>query len=151
MRGRFDRARSLLEPALDQAGAEGDAPGKARLQAELALVLAEESFYSRSGADRGLQLAQSAQASAGALGLAGVEARAVHADPSGTLGVRADFEALSADVRQHRYRHRQRTGQPCESLGAPDRPTVPPPVRHAAAADTHRASPTRLRARFGQL
>jgi tetratricopeptide (TPR) repeat protein len=80
MRGRFDGARTLLEPALDRAGAEGDAPGKARLQAELALVLAEESFYSRSGAERGVQLAQAAQSSARVLGLPEVEARGLHAE-----------------------------------------------------------------------
>jgi len=103
MRGRFDRARSLLEPALDQAGAEGDAPGKARLQAELALVLAEESFYSRSGADRGLQLAQSAQASAGALGLAGVEARAVHAEGYLRYGELLWAEAKDFQVARERF------------------------------------------------
>ena len=54
MRGRFGQARTLLEPALDRAAAEGDAPGKARLEAELALVLAEESFYGRTGAERGV-------------------------------------------------------------------------------------------------
>jgi len=80
MRGRFEQARGLLEPALDRAGAEGDAPGKARLQAELALVLAEESFYTRAGAERGLALAQQAQTSARALQLPEVEARAVHAE-----------------------------------------------------------------------
>ena len=80
MHGRFEGARRLLEPALDRVTAENDAPGKARLQAELALAIAEESFYTRSGAARGVQLAQAAQTSARTLGLPGVEAQAVHAE-----------------------------------------------------------------------
>jgi tetratricopeptide (TPR) repeat protein len=80
MQGRFEGARGLLEPALDRPSAENDAPGKARLQAELALVLAEESFYTRSGAERGVQLAQAAQTSARTLRLPDVEAQAVHAE-----------------------------------------------------------------------
>jgi len=79
MRGRFAQARTLLEPALDRA-AGADAPGKARLEAELALVLAEESFYGRSGAERGMHLAQAAQASARTLRLPDVEASALHAE-----------------------------------------------------------------------
>jgi tetratricopeptide (TPR) repeat protein len=80
MQGHFEAARSLLEPALDRATAENDAPGKARLQAELALAIAEESFYTRSGAKRGVELAQAAQTSARTLRLADVEAQAVHAE-----------------------------------------------------------------------
>jgi tetratricopeptide (TPR) repeat protein len=80
MQGRFEAARRLLEPALERATAESDAPGKARLQAELALAIAEESFYTRSGAERGVQLAHSAQTSARTLRLADVGAEAVHAE-----------------------------------------------------------------------
>ena len=80
MEGRFAGARGLLEPALDRAMAKSDAPGKARLQAELALVLAEESFYTRSDAERGVQLAQAAQTSARTVRLVDVEAQAVHAE-----------------------------------------------------------------------
>jgi len=80
MQGRFERARTLLESALDRAAAEGDSPGKARLQAELGLVLSEESFYTRTDAERGVQLAQAAQASARSQGALDVEARAVHAE-----------------------------------------------------------------------
>ena len=80
MQGRFEGARTLLEAALDRATAESDAPGKARLQTELALTIAEESFYTRSGAERGVQLAQAAQTSARTLQLVDVEAQAVHAE-----------------------------------------------------------------------
>jgi tetratricopeptide (TPR) repeat protein len=103
MRGRFDRARGLLEPALDQAGAEGDPPGKARFQAELALVLAEESFYSRSGADRGLQLAQAAQSSARTFGLLDVEASAVHAEGYLRYGELLWAEAKDFHVARERF------------------------------------------------
>ena len=48
--------------------------------------------------------------------------------------LRADFEALSTDVRQHRHRDRQRARQSREPVGAPHRHTVPPPVRRAAHA-----------------
>ena len=80
MQGRFERARTLLESALDRAAAEGDSPGKARLQAELGLVLSEESFYTRTDAERGVQLAQAAQTTARSQGAVDVEARAVHAE-----------------------------------------------------------------------
>jgi tetratricopeptide (TPR) repeat protein len=80
MQGRFEGARRLLEPALDRATAENDGPGMARLQAELALTIAEESFYTRSGTERGVRLAQAAQTSAHTLRLADVEAQAVHAE-----------------------------------------------------------------------
>jgi tetratricopeptide (TPR) repeat protein len=80
MRGDFERGRTLLGSAIERAGAEADAAGKARLQAELALVLAEESFYTRSGTERALRLAAEAQAAARAAGAPGVEARAVHAE-----------------------------------------------------------------------
>jgi tetratricopeptide (TPR) repeat protein len=104
MRGRFDGARRLLEPALERAGAEGDAAGKARLQAELGLVLAEESFYSRSGAERGLQLSQSAQSSARGLGLPEVEARAVHAEGYLRYGELLWTEAKDFHVPREQFR-----------------------------------------------
>lgn len=80
MRGRFEQARTLLETAVDRSAAAGDAPGKARLQAELAVVLSEESFYTRTRTEQALQLAQAAQSSARALGAREVEARGVHAE-----------------------------------------------------------------------
>jgi len=80
MRGDFERGRTLLASAVERADAEADAVGKAKLQAELALVLAEESFYTRTGTERALQLAAEAQAAARAAGARGVEARAVHAE-----------------------------------------------------------------------
>jgi tetratricopeptide (TPR) repeat protein len=103
MRGRFDGARRILEPALERTDAEGDAPGKARFEAELGLVLAEESFYSRSGAERGLQLAQSAQSSARALGLPEVEARAVHAEGYLRYGELLWTEAKDFHVPRERF------------------------------------------------
>jgi tetratricopeptide (TPR) repeat protein len=78
MRGDFERGRTLLGSAIDRT--EADAAGKARLQAELALVLAEESFYTRTGMERALGLAAKAQAEARAAGSRDVEARAVHAE-----------------------------------------------------------------------
>ncbi len=80
MRGEFERSRTLLDSALERAGPDGDLVGTARLQAELAVVLAEESFYTRKGTARGLQLAAEAQAGARAAGAPEVEARAVHAE-----------------------------------------------------------------------
>jgi tetratricopeptide (TPR) repeat protein len=80
MRGNFERGRTLLASAIERADAEADAAGKARLQADLALVLAEESFYTRSGTERALQLAAEAQAGARTAGARDVEARAVHAE-----------------------------------------------------------------------
>ncbi len=41
--------------------------------------------------------------------------RQVAAEPA---GVRADLEALSADVRQYRHRHRQRAREPIGAVGA---------------------------------
>jgi tetratricopeptide (TPR) repeat protein len=103
MRGRFGPARTLLEPALDRAAAEGDAPGKARLEAELALVLAEESFYGRTGAERGVQLAQAAQASARTLGLPDVEAHALHAEGYLRYGEALWAEAKDFQVPRERF------------------------------------------------
>ena len=80
MRGDFEQSRTLLASALARAEAAGDAPAKARLQAELAVLLAEESFYTRRGEEQGLQLAAEAQASARALAARDVEARALHAE-----------------------------------------------------------------------
>ena len=71
------------------------ARGKARLEAELALVLAEEFLYGRSGAERGVQLAQAAQASARTLRLPDVEAQALHAEGYLRYG-----EALWAEVKR---------------------------------------------------
>ncbi|HZJ55275.1 MAG TPA: tetratricopeptide repeat protein, partial [Myxococcaceae bacterium] len=78
MRGDFERGRTLLTSALERP--ELDPAGKARLQAELAVVLAEEYFYTRQGMDRGLRLAAEAQAAARSLGARELEARAVHAE-----------------------------------------------------------------------
>ena len=53
--------------------------------------------------------------------------------------VRADFEAVPADVRQYRHRHRQRPGQPIGALGAGDRKALPASVRgeaHATPGDS---------------
>jgi tetratricopeptide (TPR) repeat protein len=103
MRGRFGPARTLLEPALDRAAAEGDAPGKARLEAELALVIAEESFYGRTGAERGVQLAQVAQASARTLRLPDVEASALHAEGYLRYGEALWVEAKDFQVPRERF------------------------------------------------
>ena len=59
---------------------------------------------------------------------------ALHADPACAAGVRADLEAVPADVREHRHRHRQRAREPREPVGASDRQTVPPPVHRRSAA-----------------
>jgi tetratricopeptide (TPR) repeat protein len=80
MRGDLERGRMLLGSAIERADAEADAAGKATLQAELALVLAEESFYTRTGMERALRLAAEAQAGAHAAGARDVKARAVHAE-----------------------------------------------------------------------
>ena len=45
--------------------------------------------------------------------------------------VRAHFEALSADVRQHRHRYRQRAREPFGPVGPDDRVPVPPAVRRS--------------------
>src|SRR5688572_6606058 len=47
--------------------------------------------------------------------------------------VRADLEAVPADVREHRYRHRQRPARQGEPHGADDRQAVPEAVRDQAA------------------
>ncbi|RPH65418.1 MAG: hypothetical protein EHM78_25415, partial [Myxococcaceae bacterium] len=78
MRGDFERGRTLLSSALERP--ELDPAGKARLQAELVVVLAEEYFYTRQGMDRGLRLAAEAQAAARSLGARDLEARALHAE-----------------------------------------------------------------------
>jgi len=103
MRGRFERARTLLDAALDRATAEGDATGKARLGAELAGVLAEESFYTRTDADRGLQLAQTAQAAARGQGALGVEAVAVHAEGFLRYGERLWAESKDFKIPRERF------------------------------------------------
>ncbi len=78
MRGNFERGRTLLGSALEHP--ELDQAGKARLQAELVVVLAEEYFYTRQGMERGLQLASEAQGAARSLGDRDLEARALHAE-----------------------------------------------------------------------
>ncbi len=53
--------------------------------------------------------------------------------------LRADLEALPADVRQHRHRHRQRAGEPVGPVGAAHREALPPALRgqaDAGSADT---------------
>ena len=45
----------------------------------------------------------------------------LHAEHKVAAGVRPDFEALPADVREHRDCDRQRAGQPGEPVGPPDR------------------------------
>jgi tetratricopeptide (TPR) repeat protein len=78
MQGEFERGRTLLTSALERP--ELDPAAKARLQAELGVVLAEESFYTRQGLDRGLQVAAEGQAAGRSVGAREVEARAVHAE-----------------------------------------------------------------------
>ena len=78
MRGNFERGRTLLSSALQLP--ELDQAGKARLRAELVVVLAEEYFYTRRGMDQGLRLASEAQAAARSLGARDLEARALHAE-----------------------------------------------------------------------
>jgi tetratricopeptide (TPR) repeat protein len=80
MQGGFEGARKLLEAAVERAAAQNDAPGKAQLQAELALTVAEESFYTRSGTERGIQLAEAAQTAARTARLTDAEAQAIHAE-----------------------------------------------------------------------
>ena len=48
--------------------------------------------------------------------------------------LRADLEALPADVRQHRHRHRQRAREPVGPVGAADREALPPALRGQADA-----------------
>src|SRR5262249_50234368 len=80
MRGDLETARTLLNSALERAKADGDVSGKARLQAELAVVLADQAFDTRVGTERGLQLAAEARTGAQAAGAPDIEARAVHAE-----------------------------------------------------------------------
>jgi hypothetical protein len=54
-----------------------------------------------------------------------------------SIGFRADIEALPADVREHGNRDRQRTREPRESLGAPDRQAVSAPVCRAPVPCAH--------------
>ena len=63
-----------------------------------------------------------------------LEAVALRDVDEGPARLRADLEAVSPDVRQHRHRHRQRPRQPLGEVGAPDRQAVPPPVRRGADA-----------------
>src|SRR5437588_4712996 len=66
-------------------------------------------------------------------------------------GVSFDLEALPANVRQHRYFHRQRPGSAFGALGALAGASLPAPIRgrtHAparSAAGAGRAGPHRLR------
>ena len=68
------------------------------------------------------------RANAGGVGSSSIACRRIWARSRCTsslrarIGVRADFEALSADVREHRDRDRQRAGQPSEPVGASHRP-----------------------------
>ena len=48
--------------------------------------------------------------------------------------VRADFEALSSDVREHRHRDRQRASESSQSVGPAHRPAVSASVYRAAIA-----------------
>ncbi len=57
----------------------------------------------------------------------------------GAAGVRADLEAVPADVRQHRHRDRQRAREPLGALGARHRRALPSPVRRAAHARSRNA------------
>ena len=50
-------------------------------------------------------------------------------------GVRADFEAVPADVCEHRHRDRQRARQSREPVGASDRHALPPPVHRRPMPD----------------
>src|SRR6185436_10304223 len=58
-----------------------------------------------------------------------LEARAVREVTEGAAGVRVDLEAVPPDVRQHRYRHRQRTACAGQPHGEADRQTVPAAFR----------------------
>ncbi len=62
--------------------------------------------------------------------------RQVRPDAEGTHRVRADFEALSPDVRQHGHCNRQRADQSIRELGSVDREAVPEALRCAAHAGT---------------
>ena len=58
---------------------------------------------------------------------------ALHKDAPRTPGVRPDFEALPADVREYRDRDRQRASEPGKPMGSPDRPAMPALFCRAAA------------------
>src|SRR4029453_12437551 len=66
---------------------------------------------------------------------------------------RADLEALSADVRKHRHRDRQRPRESLRALGAVDGPSVPPLVRGRTDAESGSAKLSRpvLVARYSLL
>jgi len=80
MQGELVRARTVLEDAVEQARADGDTAGAARLLAELAAALGEEAFSRRSGVERGLAVAAEAQAAARSASVRDAEARALHAE-----------------------------------------------------------------------
>ena len=61
-------------------------------------------------------------------------ARQVRRVDEGAARVRADFEAVSADVREHRHRHRQRARGTLHEMGALDRQADAPPVHRPADA-----------------
>jgi hypothetical protein len=61
----------------------------------------------------------------------------MHADAPGANGLRAYFEVIPADVREHGNRDRQRTRESRESLGARDGQAVSTPVCRAPVTFTH--------------
>jgi len=61
----------------------------------------------------------------------------MHADTPWTIGLRADFEALPPNVREHWDRDRQRPRESRESLGAIDRQALSAPVCRAPATRAH--------------
>ena len=74
---------------------------------------------------------------------AGLGAIAVHDVAEGAALLRADLEALPADVCEYRDRDRQRAREPRQPLGAADRQAVPVSVQRqsdAGPAATHRRS-----------
>ena len=111
MRGELERARTLLEDAVAQAQADGDAAGAARLQAELAVALGEEAFYTRTGVERGVAVASEARAAARSAGVRDAEARALHAEGFQRYGVLLwndgkDFQVPRGLFEQARALHR---------------------------------------------
>ena len=63
-----------------------------------------------------------------------LEALELHAEPQGAAGIRLHLEAVPADVRQHRDRHRQRPRVARGEVGAPPGAAHAPPVhRHPDA------------------
>ena len=65
----------------------------------------------------------------------------------GAAGVRADLEAVPADVREHRHRHRQRAARRSVRSGTDHREGLPPAVHRGAHARSASAAGRRVVAR----